>query len=234
MELYVLGSGAVSARSGYPGYLLDGTMLLDCPPGCVKKLIRMGVSPLDITDVLVTHFHGDHYFDLPFLLLARYRKTEAPLRIHCPEEGRRILPQLLALAYPDIPLETVPIVLDHGDRFRAGGCDVTRLPMVHGNKDQCFGYILEKDGLSVGFSGDTAPCPALASMAGTCRHLVCECTLSAANAKHMGVDALLALHEAHPGCRLYATHMTEGAREKLKGVRVDGVDALQDDQRLIF
>ena len=128
MGIYVFGSGAVSARSGYPGYLIDGRVLMDCPPGCVKKMLRMGADLCGITDVLVTHFHGDHYFDLPFLLLARYRKTEQPLRIHCPEEGRRILPQLLSLAYPDIPLETVPVTLNHGDRFQAGAYGAERLP----------------------------------------------------------------------------------------------------------
>ena len=65
MEIYVLGSGAVSARSGYPGYLVDGTILVDCPPGTVKKLYRRGIDPCAVTDVLVTHFHADHYFDLP-------------------------------------------------------------------------------------------------------------------------------------------------------------------------
>lgn len=232
IEIYVLGSGAVSACSGYPGYLVNGTVLVDCPPGSVKKLIRMGVSLVGITDVLLTHFHADHYFDLPFLLLARYRKTDAPLTIHCPEEGRRIIPQLLALAYPDIPLETVPVVLDHGDRFSAGGYAVERLAVAHGVKEQCYGYVLEKDGLRVGFSGDTAPCPAMETMAEGCQHLISECTLAAANAKHMGIDALLALHEKHPGCRLYATHMTDGAREKLLGRAVDGVEVLNDDQRI--
>ena len=232
MEIYVLGSGAVSARSGYPGYLVDGTVLADCPPGAVKKLIRMGVSLVGITDVLLTHFHADHYFDLPFLLLARYRKTDAPLTIHCPEEGRRIIPQLLALAYPDIPLETVPVVLDHGDRFAAGGYAVERLTVSHGVKEQCYGYVLEQDGLRAGFSGDTAPCPALETMAEGCQHLILECTLAAANAKHMGIDALLALHEKHPGCRLYTTHMTDGAREKLLGRAVDGVEVLNDDRCL--
>ena len=232
MEIYVFGSGAVSARSGYPGYLIDGTVLLDCPPGSTKKLIQRGISPVGVTDLLLTHFHADHYFDLPFLLLARYRKTEAPLRIHCPEEGRRIIPQLLTLAYPDIPLETVPVVLDHGDRFQAGGYAVERLPVVHGAMEQCCGYILEKDGLRVGFSGDTSPCPALEAMAGSCRHFVVECTLSAANAKHMGVDALLDLHKTCPDCCLYTTHMTDTAREKLRGAA--GIVVLNDDQRLIL
>ena len=234
MEVYVFGSGAVSARSGYPGYLIDGSVLLDCPPGATKQLIRMGVSPLAVTDVLLTHFHADHYFDLPFLILARYKKTETPLRVHCPEEGRRILPRLLSLAYPDIPLETVPLTLDHEDRFSAAGYSVERLPVSHGAMEPCFGYILEKEGLRVGFSGDTTLCPSLERMAVSCQHLICECTLSAANAKHMGVDALTTLHRACPGCRLYATHMTDAAREKLRDIRCDGVETLSDDQRLLL
>ena len=234
MEIYVLGSGAVSARSGYPGYLIDGTVLLDCPPGTVKKLYRQGIDPCAVTDVLLTHFHADHYFDLPFLILARYKKADAALRVHCPEEGRRIIPQLLSLAYPDIPLETVPLTLDHGDRFQAAGYAVERVPVVHGIKEQCFGYVLERDGLRVGFSGDTTSCPALEAMVGSCRHCICECTLSAASAKHMGIDALLALHEAHPACRLYTTHMTEGAREKLQERPCDGIEILNDDRCIVL
>ena len=107
-----------------------------------------------------------------------------------------------------------------------------RVAVAHGAKEQCYGYILEQNGLRVGFSGDTAPCPAPEAMADSCRHLILECTLSAANSKHMGIDALLALHEKHPGCRLYATHMTDGAREKLLGRAVDGVEVLNDDQRI--
>ena len=205
-----------------------------CPPGTVKKLYRRGIDPCAVTDVLLTHFHADHYFDLPFLLLARYRKTDAPLTIHCPEEGRRIIPQLLALAYPDIPLETVPGVLDHGDRFQAGGYAVERLPVVHGALEQCYGYILEKEGLRVGFSGDASPCPALEAMAGSCQYCVVECTLSAANAKHMGVDALTTLHRACLGCRLYATHMTDGAREKLQERPCDGIEILNDDRCIVL
>lgn len=234
MEIYVLGSGAVSARSGYPGYLVDGTILVDCPPGTVKKLYRRGIDPCAVTDVLVTHFHADHYFDLPFLILARYKKTDAPLAIHCPEEGRRIIPQLLTLAYPDIPLKTVPLALDHGDRFTAAGYAVERVPVVHGVKEQCFGYVLERDGLRVGFSGDTTPCPALEAMVGGCRHCICECTLSAASPKHMGIDALLALHEKYPGCRLFTTHMTDGAREKLQERPCDGIEILDDDRCIVL
>ena len=128
----------------------------------------------------------------------------------------------------------MPLALDHGDRFTAAGYAVERVPVVHGVKEQCFGYVLERDGLRVGFSGDTTPCPALEAMVGGCRHCICECTLSAASPKHMGIDALLALHEKYPGCRLYTTHMTDGAREKLQERPCDGIEILDDDRCIVL
>lgn len=232
MEILVLGSGGVSSVSSYPGYLVDGTILVDCPPGTTKKLIREGMDPCSVTDVVITHFHADHYFDLPFLFLARYKKIEDILRVHCPEEGREIIPRILELAYPDIPLSSIPFELDHRDAFRCGGYSFTRFEVVHGSKDQSYAYLVEGDGVRAGFSGDSSYCPALEDIAGNCGCFICECTRLTGSEKHMGVDTLMKLKVDHPSCRIYATHMTDAARGKLQELGCDGIEPLNDGQRI--
>ena len=230
MEILVLGSGGVSSVSSYPGYLVDRTVLVDCPPGTTKKFIWEGIDPCSITDVVITHFHADHYFDLPFLFLARYKKTEDTLRVHCPEEGLDIIPRILELAYPDIPLISIPFELDHSGAFRCGGYSFTRFEVVHGCKGQSYAYLVEGDGARAGFSGDSSYCPALEEIAGNCECFICECTRLTGSEKHMGVDTLLKLKAGHPSCRIYATHMTDGARSRLQELGISGIEALNDSQ----
>ncbi|HHE04737.1 MAG TPA: ribonuclease Z, partial [candidate division WOR-3 bacterium] len=53
-------------------------ILLDCGEGCVKGLYSLGISPLKITRIIITHFHGDHFFGLPSLLhtMALYERKK--------------------------------------------------------------------------------------------------------------------------------------------------------------
>ena len=85
--------------------LIDEHILVDAPPTIVPQLRRAGVQPSDICDLLITHWHGDHTFGLPFLLLERRyisdREGKANLTIYCHEGGGKILQNLCDLAYPD-------------------------------------------------------------------------------------------------------------------------------------
>src|SRR5262245_30634534 len=45
------------------------TLLLDCGPTTLSGLKQLGVDPLEIDAVALSHFHGDHIAGFPFLLL---------------------------------------------------------------------------------------------------------------------------------------------------------------------
>src|SRR5690349_10150339 len=70
LDLLFVGSGnALAPASCWSGFLLNGRYLFDAPPSALYGLKRGGAS-LDTLDVvLLSHFHGDHFFGLPFLLL---------------------------------------------------------------------------------------------------------------------------------------------------------------------
>jgi len=68
-----LGTGAgTPGKDRYlPAILIeDGQrrVLLDSGEGVQYRLLEVGISPLKITHIFITHLHGDHVFGLPGLL----------------------------------------------------------------------------------------------------------------------------------------------------------------------
>ena len=69
MKIDVIGSGAIFTKYNSASYLIDDKILLDVPNGTCKKLMSMKKDVHKIRNVIITHFHADHYFDFPFLYL---------------------------------------------------------------------------------------------------------------------------------------------------------------------
>lgn len=93
LRLNVLGSSAgnVSAERNSSGYLLtiDGSsVLFDCGSGICSAVKRLGVDPLSVQHVFVTHTHSDHTAELSLFVQMRYvTKEPGTLEIWMPEEA---------------------------------------------------------------------------------------------------------------------------------------------------
>lgn len=101
--------------------LVDGHVLLDAGPSLLDALATFEVEPGDITDLLLTHTHSDHYDPASVSLLLAERTEDDPLRVWSPDP----LPTL-ALA-DNCRLERVR----PGETFRCQGYAVTALPANH-------------------------------------------------------------------------------------------------------
>ena len=87
-------------------------ILLDCGEGTQLALHRHRISPMKITLIALTHYHGDHILGLPGLLQTMDTMSRtAPLYITGPEEGHdAILAAILTLADElTYPVHFVPI-----------------------------------------------------------------------------------------------------------------------------
>ena len=73
VEIQFLGTGNAFCPSDrlHSLVLLDGHILVDAPPTIIPQLRRADISPSSISNLLITHWHGDHTFGLPFLLIER-------------------------------------------------------------------------------------------------------------------------------------------------------------------
>lgn len=90
-------------------------ILLDCGEGTQLALHRCRVSPMKLTLIALTHYHGDHMLGLPGLLQTMDTLSRsAPLYISGPQEGHEpILAAVLTLADTlSYPVHFLPIPLD--------------------------------------------------------------------------------------------------------------------------
>ena len=168
LDLLFLGSGNAFAAQGraFSSFLLNGRYLFDCGPTVLQQLAKAGVAPKDIEAVFISHYHADHFFGLPFLLLeAKYGSRDKDLTIVGPPgiEARTV--SLLELGYPGV-VDSVNYTrryVEARDGFEATveGLAVTAARVKHVDEFECFAYRVEAAGRSLVYSGDTTLCEGL-------------------------------------------------------------------------
>jgi len=109
MEVKILGTGGFE-NEGLPfnAFWVDGHLLVETPPDILQSLRREKIRIGDIDTIVITHFHGDHCFGLPFLLFNLYLERDIlkgePLRLFAPAGVREWMKEMLGLAIsPDHP-----------------------------------------------------------------------------------------------------------------------------------
>ena len=86
MEINIIGSGSIGATDMSASTLIDKKILIDVPNGIVKHIKKLGYNTGEIESILITHLHGDHFFDIPFFMFDRYfQKNDNLVCIYCPK-----------------------------------------------------------------------------------------------------------------------------------------------------
>ena len=239
LRLDCLGSGfAFSHGSYWSGFLLDGRVLLDCPPQTLPHLFRLDVPATAIDLVLLSHEHSDHIGGIDLFLLEVMRGREAR------DSGPRAL--ALAIAGPPgiydrlrevigassrLPARDDPHIewfeQPGGSAFEWAGVQVECVSMDHGPGIDALGFRVRHPGGVVAYSGDTSYGEALLSLAEGADLLITECGGDRARG-HLEWDDVRALRAAlDASTRLLVTHydplaVPEWART------LDGVELAED------
>jgi len=53
----------------YNSFIIDNDFLVECPPDIMQTMRNQGIGLTHIKRIYLSHFHGDHYFGMPFLTL---------------------------------------------------------------------------------------------------------------------------------------------------------------------
>jgi ribonuclease Z len=188
MQLRVLGTSAAmsSASRGHVAFVLWASrpLLIECGPTVPWQLERIGIDHRAISDIFVSHLHGDHSLGIPmFLTVGQLDGRPWPLRIHCPASAVDRLKALATICYPGLAALVEQQVEWIGlDAFGGAGLNVadgTRLswaPGVHGVPD--LAYRFDFEGRSLVYSGDTAPAEAVRRLASGANLLLHDATWS--------------------------------------------------------
>lgn len=117
MEIIFLGTSSAvhSYTRNHPAIILKAfgeTFLFDCGEGTQRQLIFAKVSPMKISKIFLSHYHGDHILGLPGLLQSmNFRGREKELTIYGPEGLYNLKDALFNLGYSKIefPIEFIEI-----------------------------------------------------------------------------------------------------------------------------
>ncbi len=187
MKLTVLGCGDAFASGGRfnTSFLLDTgsrKVLLDCGASTLIRLKQEGITAFDIEGIIITHFHGDHYGGLPFLVISSVfeGKRDKPLHLFGPEGLKEKVRTLQGALYPGTEklLDELQIhyheFIDEGWRG-AMDIEVWATKVVHAPPSNPHGVKVKIGGKVIGFSGDTEWTDSLIELASGTNLFICEC-----------------------------------------------------------
>ena len=219
LEVTFVGTGDAFCSGGRrnSGILLrdaGALLLLDCGPTTLQGLHGVGVDPLEIDAVAISHFHGDHAAGLPFLLLAyRFgRPRTRPLEILGPPGIEAFCTELssrLHYASAAPPAYTLRYrTFEPGRALEIPGFRVAPFPAVHAPETRPHMLRVEGPDRSVFFTGDTGWHEALPERVGGVDLLISECTQLEERDPHHLSYARLARERRRFTCgRMLLTHL---------------------------
>jgi len=236
----VVGCGTVvpegdRAASSYYVEAGPARALLDCGPGALQALARLGIGWGAITDVALTHFHADHVGALPGLLFALRHgladRRETPLHVWGPTGTIRLFRKLSDalgsfMLDPGFPVDVVEVA--PGDEVRLGGDAMLRAHKTP-HTDESLAYRVDAGGAGVGYTGDTGPSDTLGVFMRGVAVLVSECSLpdEQAGDNHLTPSRVAAIAAAARPGTLVLSHMYPHLRRTLDvaaAVRAAGFD----------
>jgi ribonuclease BN (tRNA processing enzyme) len=191
--------------------------LIDCGASSLPALKRLGIARDEIDLILITHFHGDHFAGLPFLLLdAQFTRRSRPLVIAGPQGIEAKLANLREALFEHssktpqrFDLSVVALEPEQSRTF--GDVKVTPYPVVHGESGGPFlAYRVEAEGRVITYSADTEWTDALIPAAQRADLFIAEAYYYDKIVKnHLSLKTLEAHLPAIKARRLVLTHMSD-------------------------
>src|SRR4051812_10095113 len=191
--------------------------LIDCGASSLPALKRLAIPRDEIDLILITHFHGDHFAGLPFLLLdAQFTRRTRPLVIAGPEGIEMRLTQVMEALFENSSktkqrFELSVVALRPKETRTFGATTVTPYPVVHGDSGGPFlAYRVEAEGRVIAYSADTEWTDTLIPAARDADLFIAEAYYYDRTVKnHLSLKTLEAnLAEINPK-RLILTHMSD-------------------------
>lgn len=238
MKIEFVGTGSIGATQSSSSTLIDNKLLIDMGNGIIKKLKQTGHQIKDIENCLITHLHGDHFGDIPFLMLDRFMyKIETPVHIYAPRGMKKTVKELFDILFPG-DYERVQEVakvdfIEFEEMKHVNIGDETYLTsyeVQHGNLIPAYGYIVEKDNRKIGFSGDSCYCEAIDTIVKQSDFSVLDMSWMESKKAHMGLEDIVKIKQTYPNKKIATTHMQDYTREQAKKQNIENLIVPNDGE----
>jgi ribonuclease Z len=148
-------SGIPSRERNHPAIALEyfyykkDTLLFDCGEGTQKRLMKAGISFMDVSKIFITHWHADHFAGLiPLLQTMNLEKRKSELTIFGPEASK-FVQGILNLGYFGVrfPVKAVDVPFEGKEItkvYETKVYEVLSIPVLHTVPSVAFAF-KEKD-----------------------------------------------------------------------------------------
>lgn len=187
-KMIILGSSnAISSKDSENTHMVlvgdERKVMIDCVNNPIQRLTQVGVDFMDLTDLVLTHFHPDHVSGVPLLLMDMWlRGRRKPINIYglhyTLDRMEKLMnmyswenwPDFFPVAFHRLPSSENTQLLDC-DEFRIVSAPVHHLIPTIGLR---FDFIASQKALA--YSCDTEPCMEVVRLANGVDVLIHEAT----------------------------------------------------------
>ncbi|ROT09658.1 ribonuclease Z [Muribaculaceae bacterium Isolate-104 (HZI)] len=133
----------------------DRLMMIDCGEGSQVQMRRMKLKFQRLTDIFISHLHGDHCFGLPGLLSTMaLHERGGRVTVHMPQQGMELFRSFINYFCKETPYDIVfnAVSGDGGIIYEDHALTVEAFPLYH--RIPCYGYIFREKAKLRHLNGD--------------------------------------------------------------------------------
>lgn len=205
----------------------DTRFLIDCGATAIYNLERNHVDFNTLDLIIISHFHGDHYGGVPFILLnANYLlKRTRPLTIVGPAGVQERVEALTESLYPGILGAATNFDIHYQEYqdtpLSFNELKISALPVVHAPESIPHGVRVE-GAKTLAFSGDTEWTENLVPLCDQSDLFICECNNYNANVNgHLSYHMILEKMNLLQSKRMILTHMGADMYENMENLMLE-------------
>jgi len=197
------------------------TILLDCGASSLIALKRFGLPPNDVTAVVLSHLHGDHFGGVPFLVLdGQFSRRTAPLVVAGPPGVRERVERTMEALFPGSTRVERRFTVEYVELAEraptvVAGATVTAFGVEHASGAPSYALRVAYGGRTVAYSGDTEWTDALVDAARDADCFACEAyTFDRKLRFHLDYATVRAQADRLGARRIVLTHMGPSMLER--------------------
>lgn len=231
MKVTFVGTGNMGNTTSCNTSILVNDILFDIGMGTVKQIERLKILTKSINYVVISHFHADHFLDIPNLLLGRKirKELENKLTIIGPIGLRKKIVDLINFTHSDgdehkydnieEKLNIEIVELKNEEEYITNKFKITALSLKHGGCVPINGYILEIEGKKISYACDTSSCENYYKMCNVSNHIFSDVTGLKTTDMHIGLEDYKELYKEYPNCNFYAVHRANYDTNEIDSVK---------------
>ena len=219
MKIDIVGCHCTWQKELSTSFIVDDIIAVDTPQESFKTLL----VDYDISKwkyIFITHFHSDHFMSLHLVADVLYKRRIKDVTIIGPKGIKQKLLDIVKIVEADHLINFIEenlkfIECENNKRIQLGQYKIKMFRMLHQSLD-AYGYTIQKDNKTAGFSGDTALCNNLIKIIKASDVVFVDCSGIPVNNKHLSVEEILSLKQEFPSTNIIPVHLTVSSEEVLK------------------